>query len=250
MGDILRRGTRDKPRFYIRYLDLDGGRKTRRVRVETREDARKLLVLAEARVAQGRVGMEPIVALPKCGPLMDEWVGTLANRNAADDQSRYQRHIKAAFEDMLVRDAQEIGPVMTWIDRQRKAGELSEASIRHNMNLLSRFFSWAVERGFAKVNPVRQIPVGKRPQQTQKRDIPWLNDDKKVVALIAALPEPVNLMFYLGNRSGLRTGEIAGLRMADMGYLKGRLVRVRYSYGGPLKEDKGSTGKMKWTPAP
>ena len=26
-------------------------------------------------------------------------------------------------------------------------------------------------------------------------------------------------------------------------------VRVRYSYGGPLKEDKGSTGKMKWVPA-
>ncbi len=184
MGDILRRGTRDKPRFYIRYLDLDGGRKTRRVRVETREDARKLLALAEARIAQGRVG---IVALPKCGPLMEEWVGTLANRNAADDRTRYLRHIKAAFEDVLVRDAQKIGPVMTWIDRQRKAGDLSEASIRHNMNLLSRFFSWAVERGFAKVNPVRQIPVGKRPQATQKRDIPWLDDDKKVVALIGAL---------------------------------------------------------------
>lgn len=26
MGDVIRRGTRDKPRFYIRYLDLDGGR--------------------------------------------------------------------------------------------------------------------------------------------------------------------------------------------------------------------------------
>ena len=38
MGDIIRRGTRDKPRFYVRYLDLDGGRKTRRVRVRTRED--------------------------------------------------------------------------------------------------------------------------------------------------------------------------------------------------------------------
>jgi integrase len=250
MGDILRRGTRDKPRFYIRYQDLDAGRKTRRVRVSTRDEARQLLALAEARVAQGRVGMEPIVALPKCGPLMDEWLETLANRNAADDRSRYKRHIRAAFADMLVRDAQEIGPVMTWMDRQRKAGKLSEASIRHNMNLLSRFFSWAVERGFAKVNPVRQIPVGKRPQQTQKRDMPWLGEDAKVLELIAALPEPVNLMFYLGNRSGLRTGEIAGLRMADLGYLKDRLVRVRYSYDGPLKEDKGSTGKMKWTPAP
>jgi hypothetical protein len=55
-------------------------------------------------------------------------------------------------------------------------------------------------------------------------------------------------MLYLGNRSGLRTGEIAGLRMADMEYLKDRAIRVRYSYGGPLKEDKGGTGKMKWVP--
>jgi len=250
MGNILRRGTRDRPRFYIRYVDLDGGRKTRRVRVATKEEARKLLAMAEARVAQGRVGMEAVVALPNCGPLMEKWIATLVNRNAQDDRTRYERHLKAAFEGMLVRDAQEIGPVMTWIDRQRKAGELSEASIRHNVNLLSRFFSWAVERGFAKVNPVRQIPVGKRPQQAQKRDTPWLGDAKKVVELIAALPEPVNLMFYLGNRSGLRTGEVAGLRMADMEYLKDRVIRVRYSYGGPLKEDKGGTGKMKWVPAP
>jgi hypothetical protein len=177
MGGIIPRGARDNPQFYIRYGDVDGGRKTRRVRVATREDARKLLVQAEARVAQGRVGLEPVVALPRCGPLMAEWVSMLANRNAQDDRTRYQRHIRAALEGMLVRDAQEIGPVMTWIDRQRKAGELSEPSIRHNMNLLSRFFSWAVERGFAKVNPVRQIPVGKRPQQAQKRDMPWLRDD-------------------------------------------------------------------------
>jgi len=37
--------------------------------------------------------------------------------------------------------------------------------------------------------------------------------------------------------------------MADMAYLKDGTVRVRYSYGGPLKEDKGSTGKMKRVPA-
>jgi hypothetical protein len=73
MGDIIRRGTRDKLRFYIGYLDLDGGRKTRRMRVETREDAGRLLASVEAQVwRRGRVGMEPIVELRKCGPLVDE----------------------------------------------------------------------------------------------------------------------------------------------------------------------------------
>ena len=72
------------------------------MRVNTRDDARKLLAQAEARVANGRVGMDPIVELPKCGPLMNEWLDTLANRNAADDRTRYKRHIQAAFAQLLL----------------------------------------------------------------------------------------------------------------------------------------------------
>jgi hypothetical protein len=37
---------------------------------------------------------------------------------------------------------------------------------------------------------------------------------------MSALPEPINLMFCLGNRSGLWTGELAGLCMSDLGSLK------------------------------
>jgi site-specific recombinase XerC len=144
---------------------------------------------------------------------MDEWIATLANRNAADDRSRFKRHIRPAFEGMTLVQATELGPIMKWIADQRAARKvdehgkkvegLSDGSIRHNLNQLSRFFSWAIEQGHTQVNPVRMIPTGKRPQQAQKRDIPWLNDDEIVVKLMKALPEPVNLMFYLGNRSGL-----------------------------------------------
>ena len=43
-------------------------------------------------------------------------------------------------------------------------------------------------------------------------------------------------MFYLCNRSGLRSGEAAGLRMSDMAFVDEG--RVRFSYDGRLKEDK------------
>jgi integrase len=56
-------------------------------------------------------------------------------------------------------------------------------------------------------------------------------------------------MFYLGNRSGLRTGEIAGLRLSDLDFLDEGVIRVRFSYDGPLKEDKRGEGKVKWAPA-
>ena len=56
-------------------------------------------------------------------------------------------------------------------------------------------------------------------------------------------------MFYLGNRSGLRNGELAGLRLSDLDFLDEGIIRVRYSYEGPLKEDKHEKGKTKWVPS-
>ncbi|MBI2373303.1 MAG: site-specific integrase [Deltaproteobacteria bacterium] len=126
---------------------------------------------------------------------------------------------------------------------------MARRAARHNLNLLSRFFGWAIERGYATINPVRQIPVGRRPHQAAKTDTPWIDDDALVRKLVAALPSPVEVMFYLGNQSGLRTGEICGLRLSDLYFLDDGVIRVRFSYEGPLKEDKGEVGKVKWVPA-
>jgi hypothetical protein len=52
------------------------------------------------------------------------------------------------------------------------------------------------------------------------------------------------------NRSGRRTGETAGLRMSGLSFVDEGIIRVRYSYDGPLREDKKGEGKVKWVPAP
>jgi integrase len=250
MGFVVRRGTRDKPRYYIRYVDVDGTERTKRVPAKTSAEAEKQLHQAETNIIEGRLGMEAKGSVATAGALMDEWEKTLTNRDAHGDRGRLRKHVRPAFATVPMSRLVEIGPIMSWLDKQRAAGELSDGSIRHNLNLLSRFFSWAVERGYAKVNPVRQIPQGKRPKQATKKDQPWLREDGKVVELMQALAEPVNLMFYLGNRSGLRTGEICGLRMSDLAFLGDGTIRACKSYDGPLKEDKYSDGKVKWVPAP
>ena len=45
------------------------------------------------------------------------------------------------------------------------------------------------------------VPVGKRPVARLDADRPWLDDEKKVPELMAALGPEVGLMFDLGNRS-------------------------------------------------
>jgi integrase len=143
---------------------------------------------------------------------------------------------------------------MTWLDEQMDAEDrLSDGSIRHNLNLVSRVFAFGIGRNLVpgSVNPARQIPTGKRPSGRIKKDMPWINDDATVRALVHGLPEPINLMFYIGNQSGLRTGEVCGLRLSDLDHLDDdHAIRVRFSYAGPLKEDKHGEGKTKYAPAP
>jgi integrase len=209
-----------------------------------------------------------------CGELMDEWSPTLTNRSAKDDRSRLAKHIRPYFAHLQPSEVK-LPTVMQWIDKMRATtlsattidkdgqpkpsrgrkrasvdGKLSDATTRHAMNLLSRFFSWCVERGHTEINPVRQIPTGKRPHQSGKKERPWVNDDKVVRDLMNGLAPPFREMFYLGNRSGLRPGEQRGLRMSDFDDLDQGSIRVRFSDLGCLKEDKKCEGKSKRVPAP
>ncbi|MCG8425064.1 MAG: tyrosine-type recombinase/integrase [Proteobacteria bacterium] len=255
MGSVLNRGTRQRPNWYVKYKNEHGTWKQIPSKRPTKAQAREFLAQIEARVHDIRAGLVTGSSAPvdkparvTCEPLMNRWLDGLRNRNAKDDRSRVRRHVLPRFAEMTPAEIT-LPVVMEWLDEQLAAGKLSDASIRHNLNALSRFFSWAIERGLAQINPVRQIPTGKRPQGSEKKNVPWLRDDAIVQQLIEELPKPIHYMFYLGNRSALRTGEIAGLRMSDFEFLDEGVIRVRYSYDGPLKEDKRNKGKVKWAPA-
>ena len=109
MGDIVRRGTRDKPKYYGRYFESDGRRKMRLLKgARTKAEAQILLASAELRVSQGQVGIVPLEESQRCGPLMDEWLAGLSNRNAADDRSRVHLHVRSEFADTDIGELQSI----------------------------------------------------------------------------------------------------------------------------------------------
>jgi integrase len=249
VASVFSRGPKTSPRWYARYLDA-GKWKAKRVRVETRKDAVAIARQLEAQSERRRYGIEaPESAGLLVGDLMKRWKNSLTNRSAYDDRSRLRLHVLPRFAPMRLADLT-LPALMQWIDELRAARKLEPGTQRHLLNIVSRFFAWAIERGFATVNPVRLIPAGRRPQHAPKRDVPWIRDDETVRAIMRELRDPFRLMFYVGNRAGMRLGEIAGLRMSDVEGLADGAFRVRYSYGGPLKEDRRGTGKTKWTPAP
>jgi integrase len=250
MASVFLRGPKAAPRWYARYRDAAGVWRSKRVRVESRKDAAAIARQLEAQAERRRYGIEaPESAGLLVGDLLRRWENSLVNRSAYDDRSRLRLHVLPRFGSMRLADLG-LPVLMQWLDELRAARQVAPGTQRHLLNLVSRFFGWAIERGFATVNPVRQIPTGRRPQHAPKRDVPWIRDDETVRAIMGELPDPFRLMFYVGNRAGMRLGEICGLRLSDVEDLAAGAFRVRYSYNGPLKEDKAGSGKVKWTPAP
>lgn len=249
MGYIAKRGTRAAPRYYLQFKESGKYRMIAAKGCRTLEDARDRLAKIEARIAEGLPGVpEDRPPMTAMGPALEEWRNGLSNRNAAVDQARVSKRIEPTFAKMAIADVT-LPVVVRWLDELEREGLSGEAR-RQALNLLSRFFGWAITRGLATVNPVKMIPTGSRPTPARKGEGAWLEDDSKIPALMKALGPALGEMFYLGNRAGLRTGELCGLRLSDLDFLHEGVIRVRFSYDGPLKEDTDESGKVKWAPAP
>lgn len=233
--------------WYGKYKDRDGVWRTIPTDQPSRSTAASWIVAYQKRIDKEG---EPREDMP-IGDLMPKWLDSIENRSADNDRSRASIHLLPVFRSVKVQTLTK-ARIIEWLDTMKEAKTISSATQRHCLNLLSRFLSWCEERGYASVNQVKLIPQRSRPKQAPKEnEAPWIEDDQVVRTLISALPEPHNYIFYIGNRSGLRLGEILGLRMSDLAELAEGRISVRYSYDGPLKEDRGrdATRKMKWAPA-
>jgi hypothetical protein len=194
MAGILKRGPRNAPRFYVQYdrghtPDGERVRTTRLLKgVQNMFDARQELARVERDVQAGRDPFpEPVGRTGggrDRGPLLQQWSEALKNRNARDDRSRITRYLVPQFGKMKV-DQVTLPVVMTWID-QLSASALSPQWQRDALGLLSRFLSWCIERGLATSNPVRMVPVGKRPVARLDAERCWLEEEGKVAELMAA----------------------------------------------------------------
>lgn len=250
MSSVFNRGTKDRPRFFVRYRDAAGVWRSRRTQQETKREAVAVARQLEAQEERRRLGLEaPASAALSVRELMERWTAALRNRAARNDKWRIDRHLVPRFGALRIVELT-LAVVMVWLDELAAAAAMKASSQRGLLTLLSRFCSWAVDRGYLQANPCKAIPSGRRPQAAQRTDVPWIADDALVVRALELLPEPIRYLFFLGNRCGLRTGEAAGVRMSDLMDMDRGTIRVRFSYLGPLKEDKSGAGKTKYVPAP
>src|SRR5215469_6988870 len=109
----------------------------------------------------------------------------------------------------------------------------SRAKIR---NILSALYSHAIRWEWAEKNPITSVR-----QSAKRQKAPDVLTPEEIMAFLKELSDPLRMMIELDAFTGLRRGELIGLRWQDLDF-ESLILRVRRSVvGGGSAEDGGVT---------
>src|SRR5262252_6784350 len=96
----------------------------------------------------------------------------------------------------------------------------SKAKIR---NIMSALYSHAIRWEWATRNPITSVR-----QSAKRQAVPEILTVDELVKLLNAIPEPFRTAVFLDGASGLRVGELLGLKWADVDFKK-NVIYIRRS---------------------
>lgn len=219
--------------WQIRVTDEHGKRRKRTF--ETYADANKALTAEKARVADVKDGLrDPEPFDHTFDELADDHVRHRApqKRSGHHDESIIRHHLRPAFGPMKLRD---IG--VQAIDKFRNdRAHLSPKTLSNILTLFITMLNRAVELGW-----LRKTPKIKKPKiDPADEDYDYLRSEDEVRRFLVAAEaegELVYVMYATALTTGMRAGELAGLRWSSVNFAE-RLITVKFSYDGPPKSGK------------
>jgi len=229
--------TRCRDKWRIRWTDHDG---VRRSAVYAHYDvAERALRRAKTEAEEVRAGRcRRPAPLKTFAELARYWLAHRATekRSEKDDRSILRRHLLPAFGHLELKD---LG--VAEIDRFKQSKrKLSPKTVRNHLALLGTMLRLARELGWLHVVPTIKKP---RVDPTREVDQRWLTvaERDKLLGAARNAIDPVDpfsevpfVLISTAVFTGMRAGELAGLRWSDIDF-KRRLICVRRSYNGRPK---------------
>lgn len=232
-------------RLRVRWRGPDGQRVSATQTFATKADARRYLATVEADILR-RTYRAPRRVDETLAEFGRTW---LRNRPGLKESTRHQyeidfrRHIEPSLGDKLL-DHIEPDTVRRWharLDADLRSslsatGRDGSATVARAYRLLRAILQTAVDDELLIRNPCR-IPGAGDPRSVE-RPVLTVNE---IAGLAAAVPDHYRAFVVLAGFSGLRAGELAALRLADLD-LRRRTPSVRvsrrfYRVGGKLTVD-------------
>lgn len=243
--------TRARDRWRVR-MTLDNGRRVSLGCHDTEEEAEAVLAEARRRVTEADL-LTGAVTVAAFGRRVLEARELDGVRGMRSEWSTYRRHVVASELGPLPLAAVTRRDVERWVRallrrpgmRGRRQGSghvlvptgrtLSRQSVIHALRILRAILEEAAREELVEANPAAGVRVPKQ----ARTDDPWTwltAEEIDAVLDCDAIPVDRRLIYQVAIFTGLRAGELWGLRWADV-HLEGdrpELV-VRHSRGGPTK---------------
>ncbi len=242
MGDIVRVVRRGKfIGWYVRYKDVDGRRKMRASHQPSRELARRYLLEVEGRVARGTIGIpEPAAPVPTVAVLLEGFL-TAYHRPRIKDMDKYRATARRLYKHILPHIGNRPADAVSSAEVAKLSAlllrDIAPRTVGVTLAHLSVAYTWAVRTGLLPSNPVRGV---ERPRVEDLVEYLTMEEVRAVLSLSAQRAEAnleaglLHVALFLALHTGLRKGELLGLRWQDVDVRSMRLT-VAKSYAGTPK---------------
>jgi integrase len=211
---------KDRPGWWASWVDASGKRRQRKLEAHTLQQARSLLSAEKARV-------EKTVTLGYAPPSAEtfETVSTrfLKHQKARLTPAGYKRedgimkaHLRPFFGAVKLAEIRR-ADVQRYVTN--RSGEVSPASIVKELNVLKHLLGLAVEWELIPTNPAHGI----KPPRVPAGRVRYLQPTE-LRAVLEACPEWLRPIAGLAVATGMRRGEILGLRWLDVDFKGGRIM--------------------------
>ena len=219
---------RDGAAWAIRY----GPRKAKRYEggFRTKAEAERRLVVLRSEDMNRRLG---VAADPRQSPdlstLADPWLKTrkVTHAAGAEDGSRWRKHLAPCFGHLRPSEVDD-ARIRAFVTAKR--AELSPATIRVCVAILSSLLEELLERKLIQANPARQLPKSILRLMRSDHDpktVPFIEklDDVRRVFLGLYEDEPgLGVGYAIGSLAGLRTSEVFHLRWPSVDLAAQRIM--------------------------
>lgn len=211
---------KDRGGWWASWIDASGKRRQRKLEAHTLQQARTLLSAEKARV-------EKIVTLGYAPPSAETFTAVstrfLKHQQARLTPRAYTRengiieaHLRPFFGTFKLADIRR-ADVQKYITH--RSGEVSPASIVKELNILKHLLGLAVEWELIPANPAH----GVKPPRVPAGRVRYLQPTE-LRTVLEACPEWLRPIACLAVATGMRRGEVLGLRWLDIDLKGGRIV--------------------------
>jgi integrase len=232
-------------RWQARYQDPDG--RERNQDFDRKQDAERFLASISSDMLRGAY-VDPHAGRVTFREFAESWLAaqTFTETTREATELRIRLHASGHFGDDQMR-AIRPSSIQAWLRRLQQ--DLAPAYVRVVFANVSAVFNAAVDDGIIASNPCKAASV-RLPKRDTRRVEPWPLE--QVQAVIAALPERYRGTAVVAAGCGLRQGEVFGLRVGDVDFLRRRLrveqqVKIVRSQ---LEFDRPKGGKTRAVPLP